>query len=46
MFCILLSLTDYTMIQKDFITALKANANTPSGVIGKPFVVGALYILS
>jgi len=32
------------MNQKRFITAPKTDAIIPSGVFGKPFVCGALYI--
>jgi hypothetical protein len=39
-------LTDYIMKSQEILTAPKANAKTPSGVIGKPFACGALYILS
>jgi len=34
------------MKSKEIITAPRASAKTPSGVIGKPFACGALYILS
>jgi hypothetical protein len=34
------------MSQIEFITAPKANVIIPDGMINKPFVVGASYILS
>jgi hypothetical protein len=39
-------LINYIMNQKEIITAPKANAIIPSGVVDQPFVCGALYILS
>lgn len=38
-------LADYIMKKQKNINAPKADANIPSGVIGKPFVCGA-YILN
>lgn len=38
-------LTDYIMFQKEILIAPKANAKTPSGVIGKPFA-GGVFIFT
>jgi len=38
-------LINYIMNQRKILTAPKANAIIPSGVVDQPFVCGALYIL-